>query len=530
MNSKKSKFVVSVFLAGIFAFTGFASACSPEEYEEEGNTVKFDYNDGVSRAYSVVVEENKTLEEPAVPIRTGYTFAYWQTEKTGGQKIDFPYNPDGDVTLYACWTAQICNVTFDLNYDGLTEVKEVDYNNDVSAPEDPEREGFNFYGWRTLPDGGSVVEFPYTVKKDITFYARWVGEDVQSYNIEIDLNYEGAPEHEGFSLLDGERITAKDLTNPTRTYYKFKGWSETPDGSIIKLPYTPTGSGTLYAIWERESYTVAFRYNFTGAPSVIYKTLSVDGGDTVSAPDGTPERENYSFDGWYTTALGGEKIEFPYMPVKDTALYAHWIHDSVQTDIFQAEYVEFDPLLDHYGYSGNAVGNNVILAADTNGVYEDPAIADLDTKAAGYYVSYLYMKGDKLTFNIYSDKAVSGVTLIASLAAEFDPNLSIGPTGENAFQFMVNGVALNYNAFKVGDGNGSKDMSYKSGFREFTISTSVSLKEGLNVIELVTDNDNAEAMGGTMKAVAPMVDYIRLSNYGSATLTWKPVYDNLSGK
>lgn len=52
------------------------------------------------------------------------------------------------------------------------------------------------------------------------------------------------------------------------------------------------------------------------------------------------------------------------------------------------------------------------------------------------------------------------------------------------------------------------------------------MKKGENIIQLVTDNDNA-VIGGTTRANAPMVDYIRIDNYGSAVLSWSPVYDNL---
>ena len=38
----------------------------------------------------------------------------------------------------------------------------------------------------------------------------------------------------------------------------------------------------------------------------------------------TLEKTGYTFDGWYTKAEGGDKVNNPYTPTTDTPLYAHW--------------------------------------------------------------------------------------------------------------------------------------------------------------------------------------------------------------
>lgn len=42
----------------------------------------------------------------------------------------------------------------------------------------------------------------------------------------------------------------------------------------------------------------------------------------------TPTRNGYTFDGWFTSASGGNKITTGYVFISDTTIYAHWIKDS----------------------------------------------------------------------------------------------------------------------------------------------------------------------------------------------------------
>ena len=109
---------------------------------------------------------------------------------------------------------------------------------------------------------------------------------------------------------------------------------------------------------------------------------------------------------------------------------------------------------------------------------------------------------------------VSGTTLIGSFAIEGDKVSLVGPDGEYSNLIKVNGQSLNYTP-----------MALKNEFSEFTLGT-IQLKEGLNVIEIVVNNESG-AMGGTYKAVGFMTDYLRLADYGDASFTWSPIYDNL---
>jgi uncharacterized repeat protein (TIGR02543 family) len=50
----------------------------------------------------------------------------------------------------------------------------------VSQPTDqPTRAGFIFQGWFDAPTGGSLIEWPYKLMANVTFYAQWIEEPPQ---------------------------------------------------------------------------------------------------------------------------------------------------------------------------------------------------------------------------------------------------------------------------------------------------------------------------------------------------------------
>ena len=66
-------------------------------------------------------------------------------------------------------------------------------------------------------------------------------------------------------------------------------------------------------------YTITYNGN-GGTPSKATDT----GRAGSSLEMATATREGYAFDGWYTAAEGGTKVEYTTMPSKNETLYAHW--------------------------------------------------------------------------------------------------------------------------------------------------------------------------------------------------------------
>lgn len=536
MKKKIRCSVITFALAFVLLFALALSGCDSDSVViEDGYTVTLNYNDsGASRDRSILVAEGDSMAQPATPVRTGYTFSYWSTSEEGSDTVSFPYTPTGDITLYAQWTAAVYTVTFDYNggtLEGETSASiSKSYNEEVTASEAdayaPERDGYWQNGWVSKAEGGSTVSFPYVIKKDTTFYANWVSNDITWITISFDANYDGADEIDSVTILQGETVSVDD---PSRTGYEFEGWALTADADaddVLNLKtYTFDSDTTLYAVWTQQTYNIYFQYNYyyvnssgTKTSAGRYKRLQVAGGDEVEQPD-DPTRDGYEFIGWYTTAVGGSEIEFPFVAEKSGSYYAHWKSEQVTTTYFDAEYVPIDSSTEYYGYSGSTKGTGCI-STDSDGslgasVQVESGWEDYDT--SGYYVTYQYQKGNTLTFTINASAADTSATLYLCMAGEFiDGSVTFAPEGETSsgygYDISVNGTSLAYGTFSVTET-----------FREVK-SIAISLQAGENVIELMTNNSTS-VHGGTTKATAPMVDYIRISS--SATLTWSPEYDNL---
>ena len=124
-----------------------------------------------------------------------------------------------------------------------------------------------------------------------------------------------------------------NVTNakPTRTGYKFLGWSEDPNattakytgGEGITLNWTKEYgsknnpvSMTLYAVWEEDvedtTYTVIYTDGVKGETvfdDKVYEDLTID--DQIPAFTGTLERNGYTFKGWAPEPKGtvGEAVK-----------------------------------------------------------------------------------------------------------------------------------------------------------------------------------------------------------------------------
>lgn len=525
-NKKTAKTLF--LLTSVFGLVGCNRENTPAMPNTDCNVLTFDFNDGESRPYKLEVEKGKKVEKAIdTPLRTGYTFTDWYSEKENGTKISFPFELSQDTTIYAHWEPAKFNAVFDYNYEGAPESKTfaIDYKASVDAlTEIPERNNFVFRYWSTKKDGSSQAQFPYVMTKDTTFYAYWIDAETKIYQITVHYgDYEGAQQDKVLEIEEGQSISAIQLGTPSRSGYDFKGWSLSENGPLITLPFTPTSDATLYAVFEERSFNAYFRYNYVDSPSTEYTSSTFHAGEDVNAPSENPTRPGYTFDGWYNAEKGGSEITFPQKPSRNSYYYAHWIHDPVVTDTFQAEYVTFDPNVIYPGFSGSTSGDGCILSGNFTGISVDDSYTPNSQVAAGkaFCVSYQYTMAAVLTFTIEASEEISNASLIANWATERD--VTFGPTGDSAYAVKVNGSDVNYSPITITSGGNNSIGS----FQEYTLSTTVHLNKGTNTITMQPMNSNALM---TMQAYAPITDYIRISYGSTGKLSWRPVYDNINGK
>ena len=136
-------------------------------------TITFDTNGG-SAVAPITQGYDTTINAPAAPTKTGYTFMGWEPEIPATM-------PAEDMTITAKWSINQYTVTFDT--DGGSAVAPItqDYGTAITAPADPTREGYTFIGWdkaipATMPAG------------DMTITAKWKDSEKPTGEIKISEN------------------------------------------------------------------------------------------------------------------------------------------------------------------------------------------------------------------------------------------------------------------------------------------------------------------------------------------------------
>ena len=187
----------------------------------------------------------------------------------------------------------------------------------------PTRSGYIFAGWYRAASGGTRVGGAgesYTPSDNITLYAQWGKPCTVAYNANGGSCDTASEKYTG---------TALKLPTPTRDGYWFIGWYDAATGGNkigdAGATYYYIGENaetTLYAHWqEKVEYTVTYNANggTCGTASATYQ------GTALTLP--TPARTGYTFNGWYTAASGGTKIDdagASYTPNANITLYAQW--------------------------------------------------------------------------------------------------------------------------------------------------------------------------------------------------------------
>ena len=327
-----------------------------------------------------------------------------------------------------------------------------------------------------------------------------------SYSVTYHMNYDGA-EDQVESVIKGQN--AEELA-PERDGYTLIGW-------YINADYTQaydfdeeiTESIDLYALWSNDNadnVTVTFDYDYYGAALTSY-SYPVESGTAVSQPSADPERTGYSFAGWVDES--GAEYDFTQVITEDTTITAVWEKavDGVQEYIFEAEDTDLS------GKTGPAISGTanetgmIVLSEDRN--------ASNDRS-----VGYLYQNGISLEFYIASDEEVSDATIYISLSAEME-DLEIDPS---TYGIYLNGEKLAYGTISITDVPEYDSTTYSADcadFEYYLLGENLTLKEGANVIQLITENSDGYT-GTTMVAHAPLVDAIKIET--TAVVTWDENY------
>ena len=144
--------------------------------------------DGKASFSETVKPNSKPTAPSASPVKTGYTFKNWYTEKTGGKLYNTVTSITASTTFYAQFEANKYVVTWDLG-TGKTETTNQAYGEKLVLPTEPTRKNAQFLGWFTEATGSTQVDANtiYKTDGDSTYYAHWEITEVFSVTVPVTL-------------------------------------------------------------------------------------------------------------------------------------------------------------------------------------------------------------------------------------------------------------------------------------------------------------------------------------------------------
>lgn len=293
-------------------------------------TVIFDANGGECDVPSLEANAYKKVGPLPAAAKDSYSFTGWFTSPDAdeGTEItpDYIQDKDADLTVYAHWSANPYKMNFNTNLTGA--VCDVAYKMGsvdavIGVLPEPVREYYTFTGWFTTRTGGIQITADYkqSTTDEITVYAHW---EKEQYTVFFDANGGDCEVDYALYPVDTE---IGELPAPVRENYVFDYWYYTDDvGKVIAVSKTykqpTTADLTVIAHWTPMPYTITLDAN-GGSCTVQTVTGEVDT-PIGELPDA--EREYYSFDGWYTTKTGNEKVTEDYVhdDIEPVTVYARW--------------------------------------------------------------------------------------------------------------------------------------------------------------------------------------------------------------
>ncbi|MDY0210766.1 MAG: InlB B-repeat-containing protein [Acholeplasma sp.] len=292
---------------------GFLSACTGDKTI----TVKFETNGGSELADLTIKTTDKTINLPE-PTKDGYEFVDWYTDEglTTPFSISVLLTQSTTITLYAKWNPIEASYTVAFQSNGGTTVETATYleGATISAPVDPEKEGFIFDGWYSDEALTTVFVFSTMPANNLTLYAKWTPEQ---FTITYETN--------GGSVIQSESHEAGVVLNepiaPTKTGYQFAGWfTDELLTTVYVFTSMPSNNLTLYAKWTPAQFTITYQ---TNGGSLITEEEQ-DFGSQITVPE-APYKVGHDFEGWYSDEALTTVFAFSTMPANNITLYAKWV-------------------------------------------------------------------------------------------------------------------------------------------------------------------------------------------------------------
>ena len=301
-------------------------------WERNGYSVVYDSNGGEELGLIATKVHGEDLVITSLsPTREGYTFMGW-AESNEATAVEYvagqSYVRNEDTTMFAVWRENSYTVEYNANGGEGEPNAQLKYSTKDLAlsTKTPTRTGYDFAGWAESASALEPQYQPagkYSKNEDVTLFAVW---RVKTYTITYYGNGGvGAPSVEVKEY--GATYTITSAT-PTKQGHIFKGWSTSNTATTPEYVkgqfYSTDANLVLYAVWQKESYTIKYDANGGGGAPVSQEKVY---NETLTLSSTVPTYTGYVFSGWGLSANATISQFRPgdiYTDNTNVTLYAIW--------------------------------------------------------------------------------------------------------------------------------------------------------------------------------------------------------------
>ena len=313
------------------------------------NEVRFDGNgaDGGEMTVQTGYTDSELVLSSNTFKRKGYQFVGWSVEKDGevvyGDGAQILVGAEPSVTLYAKWQALSYNITLmseNSDFANVSVMFDSEYAFGV-----PERRGYTFGGWYSVPGGGGTKFTDgkgngidvWSYDGDITLYAYWLGTDGLAY-----------------TLNDGDTYTLTGLTDTDLTeVYIPEYYDGKPVTAIDENAFA--NGGNITEIIVPDSITTIGKGAFAGCTALQTLTLPFVGNSRTAEGEA-------ALLGWLFSETQAAGCTLVYQYYSEYGMSAAYIPDSlaeiIVTDAENIGYGAFSSVtsLQSVSITANALG------------------------------------------------------------------------------------------------------------------------------------------------------------------------------
>ena len=268
------------------------------------------------------------------------------------------------------------------------------YGDLIERPEDPTHEYYNFLGFYTEKNGGTLVDFSQPLTGDIVIFPRW---EPKSYNVNL---YSDGNLIKTYSVKYLSQIPS--LMTPAKQGYNFIRWTSDEANTVRYTPGTmPHEDVNIYAEWEIATYKVIFK----DAGGAILKVENV-----TAFQNATPPSDEDMYIDEYHTFLGWSDS------------YQNILSNKVITAVYEIEKFDITYVLDGGSNPSNAptqytIDGGVKLKTPTKrgyaflGWYTEPEFINMMTIIPENHPDgiTLYAKWEVGVYGVILDNVVNGI-------------------------------------------------------------------------------------------------------------------------